>query len=90
MEGRTSKNFTAMNDEVDAILDEYNFGGVILFAENVSGTEQTARLTEELQTSALQDATGDQNKIRCSSELTKKVVLSTELVPVQHFLAIWP
>ena len=63
MEGSTSKNFTAMNDEVDAILDEYNFGGVILFAENVSGTEQTARLTEELQTSALQDATGDQNKI---------------------------
>ena len=63
MEGGTSQNFTAMNDEVDAILDEYNFGGVILFAENVSGTEQTARLTEELQASALQDATGDQNKI---------------------------
>ena len=63
MEGGKSENFKVMNDEVNAILDEYNFGGVILFAENVSGTEQTARLTEALQESALQDASGDQNKV---------------------------
>jgi len=37
--------FTAMNDEVKKVINQYDFGGVILFAENVQGTEQTARLT---------------------------------------------
>ena len=63
MEGSTSKNFTAMNDEVDAILDEYNFGGVILFAENVSGTNKlhaSQRNCKHLHYRMLQ---GDQNKI---------------------------
>ncbi|PNB77300.1 hypothetical protein C1X30_29235, partial [Pseudomonas sp. FW305-BF6] len=38
-----------MNDEVGSIIQKYHLGGVILFAENVVGTEQTARLTDGLQ-----------------------------------------
>jgi beta-N-acetylhexosaminidase len=41
--------FTVMNDEVGSIIQKYHLGGVILFAENVVGTEQTARLTDGLQ-----------------------------------------
>ena len=41
--------FTVMNDEVGSIIKKYHLGGVILFAENVVGTEQTARLTDGLQ-----------------------------------------
>lgn len=42
-EGQSQKRFTVMNEEVENILDTYDFGGVILFAENVVETEQTAR-----------------------------------------------
>lgn len=38
-----------MNDEVAGIIQKYRLGGVILFAENVTGTEQTVRLTDGLQ-----------------------------------------
>lgn len=55
--------FTAMNDEVKSIIEEYDFGGVILFAENVSKTEQTARLTHALQEAALSDNGGNGHKI---------------------------
>ncbi|WP_088011253.1 glycoside hydrolase family 3 protein [Gottfriedia acidiceleris] len=41
--------FTVMNDEVGSIIQKYHLGGVILFAENVVETEQTARLTDGLQ-----------------------------------------
>ena len=41
--------FTVMNEEVGSLIEKYHFGGVILFAENVTGTEQTARLTDGLQ-----------------------------------------
>ncbi|MCD7034803.1 glycoside hydrolase family 3 protein [Metabacillus sp. GX 13764] len=40
---------TVMNDEVGSIIKKYHLGGVILFAENVTGTEQTVRLTDGLQ-----------------------------------------
>lgn len=42
-------DFTEMNDEVYGILEEYNFGAVILFSNNVKETEQTFRLTQALQ-----------------------------------------
>lgn len=42
-EGQSQKRFTVMNEEVENILDTHDFGGVILFAENVVETEQTAR-----------------------------------------------
>jgi beta-N-acetylhexosaminidase len=41
--------FTVMNDEVGSIIKKYHLGGVILFAENVVGTEQTTRLVNGLQ-----------------------------------------
>ena len=48
-------NVTEINDEIVDIIDKYDFGGVILFAENVVGTEQTRRLTTQLQSAALKD-----------------------------------
>lgn len=44
-----AKGLTKMNDEVAGIIQKYRLGGVILFAENVTGTEQTVRLTDGLQ-----------------------------------------
>ena len=40
---------TQMNAEVASIVRDYHLGGVILFAENVVGTEQTVRLTRGFQ-----------------------------------------
>ncbi|KAA6449320.1 glycoside hydrolase family 3 protein [Bacillus swezeyi] len=45
----SAKGLTKMNDEVAGIIQRYHLGGVILFAENVTGTEQTVRLTDGLQ-----------------------------------------
>ncbi|MED1738511.1 glycoside hydrolase family 3 N-terminal domain-containing protein [Bacillus swezeyi] len=45
----SAKGLTEMNDEVAGIIQRYHLGGVILFAENVTGTEQTVRLTDGLQ-----------------------------------------
>ncbi|MCY8681638.1 glycoside hydrolase family 3 protein [Bacillus haynesii] len=45
----SAKGLTEMNDEVAGIIQKYRLGGVILFAENVTGTEQTVRLTDGLQ-----------------------------------------
>lgn len=42
-------NFTVMNEEVGGVISKYHLGGVILFAENVAGTEQSTRLTDGLQ-----------------------------------------
>jgi beta-N-acetylhexosaminidase len=44
-----ASGFTVMNDEVGSIIQKYHLGGVILFAENVTGTEQTTRLVDGLQ-----------------------------------------
>lgn len=46
------KNFQVMNDEVAQIIKDYDFGGVILFAENVAQTDQTLKLTTDLQEAA--------------------------------------
>ena len=44
------ENFTAMNDEVAAILSNYHFGGIILFAENMtSDSAQAINLTQSMQ-----------------------------------------
>lgn len=47
-----ASDFTEMNDEVYSIVEEYNFGAVILFSNNVKETEQTFRLTQALQDAA--------------------------------------
>lgn len=46
------KNVTVMDPEIDALVKKYHLGGVILFAENVQGTEQTARLVHDYQKAA--------------------------------------
>lgn len=49
-EGQSSPQaFTQMNNEVARLMKKYQFGGVILFAENVKNTEQTVRLTDAFQ-----------------------------------------
>lgn len=61
-EGETAQSdFTVMNDEVKAIVDKYDFGGVILFAENVKETAQTLTLTHDLQKAAVTNTAGNGN-----------------------------
>ena len=43
---------TELSDEAKKALSEYHVGGVILFAENLDTTEQTQKLTEDLQKAA--------------------------------------
>ena len=45
---------TELNDDIRQILANYQFGGVILFAENVVETEQTARLVYQMQASQVE------------------------------------
>lgn len=40
---------TSLNPDIRAALKKYKFGGVILFAENVVETKQTAKLTHDFQ-----------------------------------------
>lgn len=46
---------TSLNDDIRSALKEYKFGGVILFAENVQETEQTARLTHDFQHTVIEE-----------------------------------
>ncbi|GEN46629.1 beta-hexosaminidase [Alkalibacillus haloalkaliphilus] len=43
---------TEMLPEIEELVEEYHLGGVILFAENVQDTEQTARLVRDYQNAA--------------------------------------
>ncbi|UNT95590.1 glycoside hydrolase family 3 N-terminal domain-containing protein [Allobaculum mucilyticum] len=51
----TATDFTTMNDEVAQIIADYDFGAVILFANNVQQTEQSYNLTMDLQKAAISD-----------------------------------
>lgn len=53
-------NVTEMNDTIRAAVEKYGFGGVILFAENTQGTEQTARLVSAFQDAALSETSNTQ------------------------------
>ncbi|WP_338443649.1 glycoside hydrolase family 3 protein [Bacillus spizizenii] len=49
-EGESSQQaLTEMNEEVAGLIKKYQFGGVILFAENVKTTRQTVQLTDAYQ-----------------------------------------
>lgn len=48
-------DFTVMNDEVRQIIEDYNFGSVILFANNIKETEQSFNLVTEMQKAATKD-----------------------------------
>lgn len=52
-------DMTVLNDEVAEIIDKYDFGGVILFAENVKETEQTLKLTTDMQNAAITNEAGN-------------------------------
>ena len=54
-------DLTVMNEEVAQIIDEYDFGGVILFANNVKETEQTLKLTNDMQSAAVTNKAGNGN-----------------------------
>ena len=43
-----------VNAEVADAIDKYDFGGVILFAENVKETKQTLALTQDMQKAAIE------------------------------------
>ncbi len=45
----TAPDFTEMNDQVAQVLHDHDFGGVILFADNVKTTEQSFNLVQDLQ-----------------------------------------
>ena len=50
-----NKDFTVMNDEVRQIIEDYNFGSIILFADNIKETEQSFNLTTAMQAAATKD-----------------------------------
>lgn len=50
------ENLTEANKEVSEIINKYHLGGVILFANNVKDTEQTTKLTYDLQKAAMDGA----------------------------------
>lgn len=41
-------DFTVMNDEVKKIIQSHNYGGIILFANNLKSTEQSYNLIQEI------------------------------------------
>ena len=60
-EDGTSENnvgVTELNDNLREELEKYSFAGILLFAQNVVGTEQTARLTYDLQEAASKNEFG--------------------------------
>lgn len=47
------KEVTELNDDIKNAIAKYKVGGVILFAENVRDTEQTTKLTHNIQQAAI-------------------------------------
>lgn len=47
--------FTVMNDQVRQIVEDYNFGAIIYFAQNLVDTEQAYNLTMAMQEAAAKD-----------------------------------
>lgn len=48
------KEVTELNDDIKNAISKYKIGGVILFAENVRDTEQTTKLTHNIQKAAIE------------------------------------
>ena len=47
-----SSNLTTVNPQVSQVVEDYKFGAVILFSNNIADTEQTLNLTKDLQAAA--------------------------------------
>lgn len=59
-EGATSQSdVTKINNEIAEVIDRYDLGGVILFAENVKEAAQTTTLIHDLQEVAINDKDGN-------------------------------
>lgn len=54
-DGTGVQDLTEMNDQVAKIIEDYNFGAVILLANNIKDTEQSFNLTREIQRAATRD-----------------------------------
>ena len=52
------QNLTVLQGEIKKLIEKYPFSGVILYAMNITGTEQTVRLTDALQKANAQHNTG--------------------------------
>lgn len=48
-----NQKVTAMNDEIRAVISNYHLGGIALFAENCTDTEQLVKLTYDMQHSSV-------------------------------------
>lgn len=59
--------FTQMNDQVKKIIEDYDFGALIYFAQNLIGTEQSYQLTKDVQEAATKDG-GIPMIISCDQE----------------------
>ena len=68
---------TVVNADMEALLKKYSFGGVIVFAQNVEGTEQTTRMTCQLQEAAAGSEFGIPLMIAADQEGGKIVRLGT-------------
>lgn len=53
------EDLTELNNEVADIIDKYDLGGAILFAENVKGAAQTTKLVHDMQQVAINDKDGN-------------------------------
>ena len=51
----SATDFTEMNDEVRKIIEDYNFGSIILFANNIKETSQSYNLVYAMQEAATKD-----------------------------------
>ena len=76
-------NHTQLAPEVGRIIDRFDLGGVILFAENVSETEQTTKLVHDLQEVVEQDPSND------IPLFTRMAASSHDLVQGPIYRATW-
>ena len=49
------QGFTKMNSQVQKVVEDYDFGSIIYFAQNLVGTEQSFQLSKDLQAAATKD-----------------------------------
>ena len=52
--GDEKENVTVLNEAQSGLLSKYSFGGVILFAQNITDAEQTTKLVYDMQRANLQ------------------------------------
>lgn len=55
MQNGKVSDLTVLNEEIASVIDSYDLGGVILFANNVKETEQTLKLAMDMQQAALRN-----------------------------------